>query len=207
MKRSLLTMMLVSFFVVGALAVDGRQNAQTFADVPSTHMFYSDIEKIYALGITAGCDLNPLRYCPDIPTPRFVAAVFIERGLGQFNPQPSAIFHFDDVDEKDVYRLYIEDFAARGLTSGCAIRLFCPYDATSRAQVAVFIVRALGETDPPSPPIATFVDVPTTHYAYRFIEAFARRGLTAGCAPGVFCPDDAVTRGQMAAFIVRAFNP
>jgi hypothetical protein len=41
------------------------------------------------------------------------------------------------------------------------------------------------------------------------IEALAGRDITRGCNPPVnsrFCPDDSVTRGQMAAFLVRALG-
>jgi hypothetical protein len=30
--------------------------------------------------------------------------------------------------------------------------------------------------------------------------------VTAGCGPGIFCPTTAVTRGQMAVFLVTAFG-
>jgi hypothetical protein len=59
----------------------------------------------------------------------------------------------------------------------------------------------------PSPAVATFpVDVPTTHPFFRFIEALAASGVTAGCGPGVFCPDDPITRGQMAVFLAAALG-
>jgi hypothetical protein len=59
----------------------------------------------------------------------------------------------------------------------------------------------------PAPTTATFPnDVPTTHLFFRFIEALAAAGVTAGCAPGSFCPDDPVTRGQMAVFLATALG-
>ena len=36
------------------------------------------------------------------------------------------------------------------------------------------------------------------------IEALAHAGITQGCTPTRFCPDEHVTRGQLAAFLVRA---
>jgi hypothetical protein len=39
-----------------------------------------------------------------------------------------------------------------------------------------------------------------------FIDHLAIRGITLGCGGGNFCPTDNVTRSQMAAFLVRAFN-
>jgi hypothetical protein len=58
-----------------------------------------------------------------------------------------------------------------------------------------------------APAVATFPDdVPTTHPFFRFVEALARAGITSGCAPGAFCPDDPVTRGQMAVFLATALG-
>ena len=57
------------------------------------------------------------------------------------------------------------------------------------------------------PAVATFpVDVPSTHPFFRFVEAMAASGLTSGCAPGQFCPDAAVTRGQLAVFLATALG-
>ncbi len=38
------------------------------------------------------------------------------------------------------------------------------------------------------------------------IETLAAAGITNGCAPDLFCPDKAVTRGQMATFLARALD-
>ena len=58
----------------------------------------------------------------------------------------------------------------------------------------------------PPPAQPTFGDVPTTHPFYQFIEALAASGITAGCANGLFCPNDPLTRGQMAVFLARALG-
>jgi hypothetical protein len=50
----------------------------------------------------------------------------------------------------------------------------------------------------------TFLDVPSTHFAWRFIEAVENRGVTGGCANGTFCPDNAISREQIAAFLLLA---
>jgi len=57
---------------------------------------------------------------------------------------------------------------------------------------------------PPANP--TFTDVPTTHAFYRYIEALVASGATAGCGGGNYCPDAAVTRGQMAVFLARSLG-
>lgn len=59
----------------------------------------------------------------------------------------------------------------------------------------------------PAPATATFPnDVPTTHPFFRFVEAMAASGLTGGCAAGSFCPDNPVTRGQLAVFLASALG-
>jgi S-layer family protein len=59
----------------------------------------------------------------------------------------------------------------------------------------------------PSPATATFPnDVPTTHPFFRFVEAMAASGITGGCGAGSFCPDQAVTRGQLSVFLATALG-
>ena len=58
----------------------------------------------------------------------------------------------------------------------------------------------------PAPGTATFGDVPTTHAFYQYIEALAASGVTSGCGGGNYCPDLAVTRGQMAVFLAKALG-
>jgi len=52
----------------------------------------------------------------------------------------------------------------------------------------------------------TFNDVPQDHWAFSFIEELADRGITAGCGGGNFCPEDTVTRAQMAVFLIRVIT-
>lgn len=59
-------------------------------------------------------------------------------------------------------------------------------------------------TAPPVTP--TFSDVPTTHIFRKWIEALAVSGITGGCASGIYCPNDPITRGQMAVFIAEALG-
>jgi len=58
----------------------------------------------------------------------------------------------------------------------------------------------------PAPASATFVDVPTGHWAFRHIEALAASGITAGCGGGAFCPEEPLTRAQMAVFLAKALG-
>ena len=58
----------------------------------------------------------------------------------------------------------------------------------------------------PAPVAASFSDVPTGHLFFQHIEALAASGITAGCGGGNYCPDDPVTRGQMAVFLAKALG-
>lgn len=58
----------------------------------------------------------------------------------------------------------------------------------------------------PPPVTATFNDVPTSHPFFPFIEALVASGITAGCGSGNYCPDNALTRGQMAVFLAKALG-
>ena len=59
-------------------------------------------------------------------------------------------------------------------------------------------------SDPPATP--TFGDVPASHPFYQFIEALAKSGITGGCGSGNYCPDNPLTRGQMATFLAKALG-
>jgi hypothetical protein len=58
----------------------------------------------------------------------------------------------------------------------------------------------------PAPATATFGDVPTSHAQFRFVEALVAAGITGGCGGGLYCPDSALTRGQMAVFLSVALG-
>lgn len=58
----------------------------------------------------------------------------------------------------------------------------------------------------PAPALATFGDVPMNHQFFQHIEALVASGITVGCGGGNYCPDQAVNRGQMAAFLARALG-
>jgi|GEM_PF-2623348 len=117
---------------------------------------------------------------------------------------------FLDVPLSHPQYLEIGKLSARGISVGCGGGNFCPDASVTREQMAIFIERSLGVFNPPQPARQRFLDVPPSRGGYPFIEDFAARGITAGCGGGNFCPDQEVTRGPMAVFLIRAlgvFNP
>ena len=115
---------------------------------------------------------------------------------------------FEDVEFGSTFHQDIEALAWEGITRGCNPpdnTRFCPDDVVTRGQMAAFLVRALGLTDTGD---ADFTDDDGSVFETD-IERLAAAGITRGCNPPDntrFCPREPVTRGQMAAFLVRAFD-
>jgi hypothetical protein len=58
----------------------------------------------------------------------------------------------------------------------------------------------------PAPLVATFSDVPNSDFGFQYIEALVASGITGGTAPGVYSPNQFVTRRQMAIFLAKALG-
>lgn len=58
----------------------------------------------------------------------------------------------------------------------------------------------------PAPAVASFNDVPTSDPAFQFVQALVAAGITSGCGGGNYCPDNPVTRRQMAVFLAKALG-
>jgi len=102
---------------------------------------------------------------------------------------------------------YIESIYKSGITTGYGSGNYRPFDNVTRAQMAVFLERVKHGSDF-APPAASgiFEDVPIDYWAADWIELFYQDGLTKGCStnPLQFCPDQPVTRAEMAIFLLRA---
>lgn len=180
---------------------------QGFSDVPIGAFAFDDIERLAISGITVGCGNG--KYCPKDPVTRAQMAVFLERGMNgsDFVPPAATGMVFNDVLLSAFAASFIEQLAADGITSGCGNGNYCPDNQVTRSQMAVFLVRARYGADF-IPPAATgvFNDVPPGSFAANFIEQLAQDGITSGCGAGNYCPDDVVTREQMAVFLVGTFE-
>ena len=58
----------------------------------------------------------------------------------------------------------------------------------------------------PAPAMPTFNDVPASDFGFQYVEALVSSGITGGCGGGNYCPDNPVTRRQMAIFIAKALG-
>jgi Tol biopolymer transport system component/plastocyanin len=162
--------------------------------------FEGDIEWAHEEGITSGCSAE--RYCPDDLVTRAQMASFLVRALGLSGTPPDA---FVD-DETSSHEADINRLAAAGITSGCnaAQHLYCPNANVRRDEMASFLARALELTGTPQ---NAFVDDNGNTHELN-INRIAAAGITNGCnvAAQLYCPTQFVTRGQMAAFLHRAFD-
>ena len=171
-----------------------------FADMAGSD-FEIDARWLAQREITKGC--NPPfgdLFCPDDSVTRGQMAAFLVRALA-LSPGSA---EFSDTGGS-VFAADASALAEAGITRGCnppANDAFCPDDPVTRGQMAAFLVRAL-DLDAGS---VEFGDTDGSVFAGD-ASALAEAGITRGCNPpanDAFCPDDPVTRGQMAAFLHRA---
>jgi hypothetical protein len=198
-----------------------------FADVPPSSGFFDAANLMFEVGVTNGCvptnDPATRMYCPDDNVTREWMAAFIVRAVtgtltpAIYNPVP----YFTDVPTTNPFFPHIQKMEELGITAGCAPGLFCPTDSIPRWEMAIFVIRArltLYGASFPFNSTPYFGDVPTNvegnGVPFPFIQKAKDEYVTNGCGTNptltptlVYCPDELVTRGQMAAFIMRAlFN-
>ena len=184
----------------------------TFADVPVSDMAWHSIESIYSTGITGGCGVSPLLYCPTAEVTRAQMAVFLERGIhgSSYNPVATeSVTGFGDVQSTYWAAIWIQQLAKEGITSGCGFGNYCPESPVTRAEMAIFLLRSkYGVSYSPPAVVGNtgFLDVDVTYWASAWIKQLAAEGITSGCGSGNYCPESPVTRAQMAVFMAEAFN-
>ncbi len=114
---------------------------------------------------------------------------------------------FTDTPRSSSFYRFVENILHHGITSGCGDGNFCPDTEVTRAQMAVFLLRA--SHFPNYRPVAAtgiFLDVPRDSFAADWIEDIYNRGITAGCStsPLLYCPDNPVSRAQVAVFLLTS---
>jgi hypothetical protein len=117
---------------------------------------------------------------------------------------------FTDISGGDPFKPFIEELYNAGITAGCSTSplRYCPSLSITRAQMAVFMERALGNFSPTPSPTGMFSDLSPSDPFTPFVEQLYNDGITSGCAAGPlqYCPGAFVTRGEMAVFLDRAFG-
>jgi hypothetical protein len=114
---------------------------------------------------------------------------------------------FRDIDAS-VHKVDILLLAGWGITKGCnppVNDLYCPEEPVTRGQMAAFMKRSFLT---PTSVYDYFVDDDSSVFEAD-INSITGVGITKGCNPPLsseYCTDDEITRGQMAAFLVRTLS-
>ncbi len=131
-------------------------------------------------------------YCPATPVTRGQMAVFLLKSEhGNAYTPPGCAGVFSDVACPSPFADWIEQLFQERVTGGCGGDAYCPDTPVTRAQMAVFLLKASRGSAyvPPACSGTVFLDVPCTGGAFDpWIEDLAARGITGGCGAGTYCP-------------------
>ncbi|MFN3742453.1 MAG: S-layer homology domain-containing protein, partial [Anaerolineales bacterium] len=177
---------------------------QTFTDVSSSNLFWTYIERLYYNGISGGYPDGTYR--PENPVTRAEMAVFLIKAMNgpaytPLNASPS----FWDTGSHWA-KNWIEALKAAGITSGYPDGTYRPENPVTRAQMAVFLLKAVNGYSYTPPNVSPSFQDTSGHWAEDWIEALKAAGITSGYPDGTYRPDNPVTRAEMAVFLVKAFN-
>ena len=111
--------------------------------------------------------------------------------------------------QSESYR-HIQSLARAGVFGGtdCGVGRFCPDAHVQRWQVAVWLMRSLGESDLDRIDDSRFADVDADEWWAPHVERMAELGVYTGCSqsPAKYCPESSVNRGHMAIWLARGFE-
>jgi hypothetical protein len=111
---------------------------------------------------------------------------------------------FPDVPDSQPFYPYVENLFHNGITGGCGSGSYCPAASVTRAQMAVFLLKAKhGSSFVPPACTGIFPDVACPSTFADWIEELSHEGITGGCGGGDYCPSSPVTRQQMAVFLLK----
>lgn len=156
--------------------------------------------------------------------PEWTTRAFVPGPMGTFDDAWPA-HPFAGVPDVWYYR-WVEALARAGVTGGCmtkqislpglnstvSFRFYCPDNPVTRAEMAIFLLKAIEGPayQPPPAEGSLFHDVQPgdgrVEWADAWIEELARRGFASGFTDGTYRPTQPVTRGQMAVFLLRAVH-
>lgn len=191
-------------------------NPPVFGDVPNGYWAKAEIEAMYYCGYTGGCSTTPLLFCPEKIMSRAESAVFLLRGsLGTSYTPPAPPWNtFQDSFSPGPWAQgWVQGLYNAGMTAGCSTNpmLYCPWQETTRAELAVFALRLKYGTSyfPPPATGTVFADITDPNFwAARWAERAYIDGLIASCGTQgslpMFCPTSLVSRALASVSIVKA---
>ena len=192
----------ISHAFVGTYQMGILENEPTFSDINISHWAFWYVELLANTGVTGGYPDGT--YGPENRVTRAEMAVFLLNALG-ISPGPLPVdSSFSDI-EGHWAETFIEELKDQGITGGYPDGTYRPDNRVTRAEMAVFLLNALGITPGPLPVDSSFSDI-EGHWAEIFIEELADQGITGGYPDGTYRPENRVTRAEMAVFLVKGFD-
>ena len=157
--------------------------------------------------ITAGQTTRQIVFDAAPPGTTMACTVF-EVNAGCTSPVASRNIQVDflDIPPSNTFHSFVISVARNGVTAGCGGGNYCGLASVTRAQMAVFLLKASHGSDfvPPSC-TGLFTDVPCPGgFAVDWIEQLSLEGITGGCGGTNYCPNNPVRRDQMAVFLLKA---
>lgn len=153
------------------------------------------ISWLYWAGIVDGCDER--RFCPHEAMSRGDMAIWLATALAHVGP---SVDRFDD--DGGAVESAADILAAAGIVEGCTDSSLCPDAVLTIQDAAGWLGRAF---DLPAVALDYFSD-DAGRDAEPAINALAAAGITTGCAPGMVCVDEPLTRGEAATLLRRALG-
>lgn len=188
--------------IAGSRAFLHPSDGRRFCDVDPESWYAAPVDWLATAGITTG--ITPSAYGSEDAVTRAQMVTFLWRYSGEPLPtSPGVTFH--DVVRGSYYEKAAGWAGTTGITTGIGNGLFGPNGRVTRAQMATFLWRLAGSPDTAMAGQG-FADVSPESYYSTAVGWLAGEGITNGLRPGVFGPDDFVTRAQMAAFLFRYDN-
>ncbi|MGE8005361.1 S-layer homology domain-containing protein [Lysinibacillus sp. NPDC093216] len=171
-----------------------------FTDIDQYSSHYDNILKLYSQGAISGYADKTFR--PDQNVTRGQAAKMLATvlNLDLKNVQDP---YFKDVPKSSEYYKYIAALQNAGIMGGYSNGTFMPNEVITRGQLAKILVLGF-KFEVASNYNHSFKDVTSQTSNAIYIQTLVDLKITEGTTPVTFSPYNAVTRGQIASFIVRS---
>lgn len=170
-----------------------------FADVSADDYYYEAVKWASENGVTGGIGEN--LFGAKLPCTRAQIVTFLWRAAG--SPEPKGMSGFVDVSADAYYAKAVAWAVEQGIASGTAATTFSPDAVCTRAQSVAFLYRAFGEKVNKA---AGFSDVSADAYYADAVAWAVENGVASGIGGGLFAPDQDCARGQIVAFLYRAYQ-